>query len=185
MDPENPYAPPEAEVVPTGRPETDLAEAERSRLEHLHQEAAIRAFGCLGLCAGVFGSIWLVLLLELSSARSSGGRVAAIAVGAPLVGIGLFVIGLGLLRLKPWSRAAGGALALLSLPLVPLGTLLGGLLLWILTSAKGREVLSSSHQAVRERTRHVKPWPLTIVIFFALLLGCALATALLVSLFVL
>tara|TARA_R110002072_G_scaffold36520_3_gene107454 strand:+ start:3865 stop:4422 length:558 start_codon:yes stop_codon:yes gene_type:complete len=183
MDPENPYAPPAAEVVPTGSPDTELGNAERSRLEHLHQEAAIRAFGCLGLCSAV-GSVWLVMFLGFGGlARTGGGWVVGIAVGVPVVVVGLFVIGLGLLRLKPWSRLPGGVLALVSLPFVPSGTLLGGILLWLLTSAKGREVLSPSHEAVRERTRHVKPWPLTIVIFFSLLLVSTLGVALLVSLF--
>jgi hypothetical protein len=190
VDSENPYAPPAAEVVSTGTPDTDLGNAERTRLDHLHQEAVIRAYGCLGICVALFGSVWLVLLLELSGSQSVGGqssglRVEAIAAaGVSLVGVALFVLGVGLLGLKPWSRMVGLVLAVCALPLVPVGTLLGGALLWVLTSAKGRAVLSAKHGEVRARTRHVKPWPLTSVIFFALLLTSALATGLVISLFV-
>lgn len=187
MEPENPYAPPAAEIDATGTtPDTDLGNAETSRLVHLREEATVRAYGCLSLLVALFGSVWLVTFFTLIGFQShwhSGLFVTAVAVGAPLFGVALVVVGVGFLGLRPWSRIAGVGVGVLFLPFLPVGTILGAFLLWVLTSTKGRIVLSPEHERIRERTPHVKPWPLAIVILFALLLFALLASALTLVLF--
>lgn len=183
MEPENPYAPPAAEVDATGTtPDTDLGQAEQLRLEHLRQEASVLAFGLLAVLTALFGGAWGVFLLKFGTSPNTGARLV-VSLGAAVLGVILFGVGVGLLRLAPWSRVAGLLGAALALLLFPAGTLAGALLFQVLLSSKGRFVLSPEHARLRERTPHVKPWPLAIVIFFALLLIAAMASALLLSLY--
>jgi hypothetical protein len=49
-------------------------------------------------------------------------------------------IGLGLYRLRPWSRIAGIVLSILSLLAFPVGTALGIYGLWVLFSADGQKL---------------------------------------------
>ena len=44
------------------------------------------------------------------------------------------VIGIGLLRLRPWSRIAGIVISIIALMMVPFGTIVGAYGLWVLFS---------------------------------------------------
>ena len=102
------------------------------------------AFGVLGL----FGAIALVLIFgsAASIAGASGDPDAAIAI--PIIGItGMalvaflvvlsvpgIIIGIGLLNLRPWARIAGIVVSILSLMLIPFGTVIGVYGIWVLFS---------------------------------------------------
>jgi hypothetical protein len=102
------------------------------------------AFGVLGL----FGAVALVLIFggAASIAGASGDPDAAIAI--PIIGItGMalvaflvvlsvpgIIIGIGLLNFRPWARIAGIAVSILSLMLIPFGTVLGVYGIWVLFS---------------------------------------------------
>jgi hypothetical protein len=102
------------------------------------------AFGAMGICSAlmlgfIFGGAARVV-------GASGDADAAVAL--PIIGItgialvvflvvwslpGL-IIGIGLLRLRPWARIGGIVVSLLSLIVFPLGTILGVYGLWVLFS---------------------------------------------------
>lgn len=102
------------------------------------------AFGALGM----FGALALMLVFGVSASAVgvSGDPDAAFAI--PIIGItGMalvtflvilslpgIIIGIGLLKLRPWARIAGIVVSIMSLVAIPFGTLLGAYGLWVLFS---------------------------------------------------
>src|SRR6266540_1466362 len=97
---------------------------------------------------GLFGALVLVFVFggAASAIGASGDPDAAVAL--PLVGItGMalvtvlavlslpsVIIGIGLIRLRPWARVAGMVISILSLMMIPFGTIVGVYGLWVLFS---------------------------------------------------
>lgn len=102
------------------------------------------ALGAMGL----FGALILVFVFGgvTSAMGASGDPDARIAL--PIVGItGMalvtvvaamsipsVVIGVGLIRLRPWARVAGMVISILSLMMIPFGTIVGVYGMWVLFS---------------------------------------------------
>jgi hypothetical protein len=96
----------------------------------------------IGACAILFFALFPVI-------RSTGDAFVALA---PIFGIGiglLFVVagvilglaaGLGLLRLKNWARILAIVLAVPTLLGFPVGTVIGGLIIWYLLKPEVKEV---------------------------------------------
>ena len=61
----------------------------------------------------------------------TGVALVAFLLGTSLPGV---VIGIGLLRLRPWARVAGIVLSIIALMMVPFGTVIGVYGLWVLFS---------------------------------------------------
>jgi hypothetical protein len=61
----------------------------------------------------------------------TGTALVALLVALSLPGL---VVGIGLLRLRPWARILGIVLSVLSLMMIPFGTLVGIYGLWVLLS---------------------------------------------------
>jgi hypothetical protein len=110
------------------------------------------AFGALGLVGAL--ALMLVFGISAGAVGVSGDPDAAFAI--PIIGItgtavvtfivilslpGI-VIGIGLLKLRPWARIAGIVVSIMSLVAIPFGTLLGAYGLWVLF-AKDTERLFS------------------------------------------
>lgn len=90
-------------------------------------------FSLLGVCGTLVG---LVAVLS-SPGPQEDTVVAAVAIlvgtVALLVLLAAFVIvGWGLWKLKSWARIAAIVLAILQLPVFPIGTVIGALILWYL-----------------------------------------------------
>ena len=102
------------------------------------------AFGALGLIAALF--LVLVFGGAAGIVGASGHPDASIAV--PIIGLtGMalvaflvttslpsVIIGIGLLRHRPWARIAGIVISLISLVMIPFGTIVGAYGLWVLFS---------------------------------------------------
>ena len=115
------------------------------------------ALGAMGL----FGALVLVFVFggAASAMGASGDPDAQIAM--PIVGItGMalvtclaavslpsVIIGIGLIRLRPWARVAGMVVSILSLMMVPFGTIVGVYGLWVLFS-KDTERLFTPQNAI-------------------------------------
>ena len=114
-------------------------------------ETHVKVLGALNIAFGAMGTFGALILGFIfggaaTAVGASGDPEAAVAL--PIIGItgvalvaflvawslpGL-IIGIGLLRLRPWARIAGIVVALLSLIVFPLGTILGVYGLWVLFS---------------------------------------------------
>ena len=124
----------------------------------------VKVLGSLQIALGVMGLFAaLVLVLVFGGAATamsaSGDPDAQIAM--PIVGItGMalvtviaavslpsVVIGIGLIRLRPWARIAGMVVSILSLMMVPFGTIVGVYGLWVLFS-KETERLFTPQNAI-------------------------------------
>ncbi len=112
------------------------------------------ALGAMGL----FGALILVFMFGgvTSVVGASGDPDAQIAL--PIIGItGMalvtcvaavsipsVIIGVGLVRLRPWARVAGMVISILSLMMIPLGTIVGVYGLWVLFSKETERLFTSA-----------------------------------------
>ncbi len=154
-EPANPYAPPMADVnlVAGGAP----SDAEAIRREHIKHEASLRSFGGLYL----FGGVGMLLLALSFVAMATGGNEEP-AVGWVATGVSLALaaayswVGAGLRRLDRRVRLGASLLAAISLLSFPIGTLLGGYLLYLIHGAKGQIVFGEAYPGIVAATRHIK-----------------------------
>ncbi len=133
---------------------------ERIRREHISHEASLKSVGLLYLISGTFGAL-------AGFGLAAAGAVAGGAAGSepPFVVFGIllgsysvftFATGLGLRRLKPWSRIASGIVSGVGLLAIGLGTIINLYVLYLLFSQKGSTVFSESYKQVMAETPHVK-----------------------------
>ena len=111
----------------------------------------VKVLGILNIVGGIMGVCGALLMtlvfgLSASAVAIDGDADAAVALpmigltGAALVSVILLlslpgiIIGVGLYRFRPWARIAGIVLSILSLIVVPFGTILGAYGLWVLLS---------------------------------------------------
>lgn len=120
-------------------------------------ETHAKVLGILNIVFGGLGLLGAVVLMIIFGGvtglvTTSGDPDAAVAAsivgvtGASIVLVTILtslpaiIIGLGLYRLRPWSRIAGIVLSILSLLAFPVGTALGIYGLWVLFSADGQKL---------------------------------------------
>lgn len=72
-----------------------------------------------------------------------GVTLLGIAAVIGAVGAASLAIGWGLWQLKPWGRMGAMVAGLLQIPLVPIGTLAGGMILYVLLQDTVREIFVS------------------------------------------
>ena len=111
----------------------------------------VKVLGALQIACGAIGVMLALLMMFVFGGAAgivgaSGDPEAASAVpiigltGTALVVLLLLtslpgvVIGIGLLRLRPWSRIAGIVISIIALMMVPFGTIVGAYGLWVLFS---------------------------------------------------
>ena len=111
----------------------------------------VKVLGALQIALGAMGLVAALLLVFVFGGAAgivgaSGDPGASVAVpiigltGTALVGFLLVtslpsvIIGIGLLRLRPWSRIAGIVLSIIGLMMIPFGTIVGVYGLWVLFS---------------------------------------------------
>ena len=113
------------------------------------------ALGAIGL----FGALVLVFVFGgvTSAVGASGDPDAQFAL--PIIGItGMalvtclaalslpsVIIGVGLIRLRPWARVAGMVISILSLMMIPFGTIVGVYGLWVLFSKDTEQLFAGSN----------------------------------------
>jgi hypothetical protein len=114
-------------------------------------ETHVKVLGALHIALGAFGLFGaLVLIIVFGGAAglvgASGDADAAIAM--PVIGItGMalviflvalslpgIIIGIGLIRIRPWARVAGIVISIVALMMIPFGTIVGVYGLWALFS---------------------------------------------------
>jgi hypothetical protein len=119
----------------------------------------VKVLGALQIAFGAFGlfsALVLVLVFGVASTAVGVSSDPDTAIALPIVGItgvalvtlllvlslpGL-VVGIGLLRRRPWARIAGIVLSILGLMIVPFGTVLGVYGLWVLFSKETEQLFA-------------------------------------------
>ena len=121
----------------------------------------VKVLGALQIALGVMGLFAALILVFVFGGvtgvmGASGDPDAQIAM--PIVGItGMalvtcvaaasipsVIIGAGLIRLRPWARVAGMVISILSLMMIPFGTIVGIYGMWVLFSKDTERLFSSS-----------------------------------------
>ena len=102
-------------------------------------------FGALGLCfAALLTLIFAGSAATVAAAGDGDARIAIPVIGltgTALVGFLVVwslpgvIVGIGLLKRRPWARIGGIVVAVLSLVAFPFGTALGAYALWVLFSS--------------------------------------------------
>lgn len=154
----NPYAPPASTTLSASQ--TDSANAEALRREHIGTENNIRAVGLLFYLAAL--GMLLAGLGPFLAARN-GMEASGASTGALLMAlaVGYLVTAYGLRRLRGWSRIPTILLSGLGLLSFPIGTLINAYILYKVLSKQGRFVMKPAYQKIIAATPHVKyktPW---------------------------
>ena len=120
----------------------------------------VKVLGSLQIALGamvLFGALVLVFVFGgVTSVMGASGdpdaRVALPIVGITgmalvtclaAVGVPSVIIGIGLIRLRPWARIAGMVISILSLMMIPFGTIVGVYGLWVLFSKDTERLFTS------------------------------------------
>src|SRR5262245_36363831 len=122
----------------------------------------VKVLGALEIALGIMGLMGAAVLSVVFGLGASAVTAAAntdpdAAVALPIIGItGVtlvvflivlslpgIVIGIGLWRMRPWARIAGIVLSILSLTMVPLGTIVGVYGLWVLFSKETEKLFTT------------------------------------------
>lgn len=100
--------------------------------------------GGLALLGALAILFFAILPVAVSRGDPAGIAVSVAALGLGFLfmlifGIAAIIVGLGLLRLRSWARWGAIVLAILQLPLFPIGTIIGAAIIWYLLTDEGRE----------------------------------------------
>ena len=121
----------------------------------------VKVLGSLQIALGALGLFAALILVFVfggvtSAVGASGDPDARIAL--PIIGItGMalvtcliavsvpsVIIGIGLIRLRPWARVAGMVISILSLMMIPFGTIIGVYGLWVLFSKETERLFTTA-----------------------------------------
>jgi hypothetical protein len=126
-------------------------------------ESHVKALGALNIALGTMGVIGALVILAVFGGAAGIVDATAVrndpdaAIAIPIlgtVGIGLFailivlsvpaiIVGIGLLRFRPWARSVGLVVSAINLINVPFGTILGIYGLWVLLSERSAPVFGT------------------------------------------
>jgi len=123
----------------------------------------VKVLGALQIAFGAIGLLFALLLVFVFGGAAgivgaSGNPDAAIAVpiigltGMALVGflaltsLPSVIVGIGLMRRRPWARIAGIVISILSLVMIPFGTIVGAYGLWVLFSTDTERLFTAAAQ---------------------------------------
>jgi hypothetical protein len=126
----------------------------------------VKVLGALHIALGAFSLFAAAVLVVVFGGAAglvgaSGDPDAAIAI--PIIGItGMalviflvllslpgIIIGIGLIRLRPWARIAGIVVSIINLMMIPFGTVVGVYGIWVLFSKDTERLFSDPSIAVQ------------------------------------
>jgi len=146
---ENPYQTPAVTEL-AAPPTSDIREVRETHLKH---EASIKAIGFLCVLGGVLllGSFAFVSI-ETIAAGSLAESPAMTLLFEVAFGVLQVIAGIGLRQLHGWSRIPAAIVAAVSMVYVPIGTIYGIYVLYLIFSPKGSKVLSAEYRQIVELT---------------------------------
>lgn len=177
----NPYAPPQSNVLPNAVQDSESESIRKANLKH---EASVQGMGTLYLLGGGLGA--LAMIASIAAAVSSAGRMGVpellIVTVLAAIYIFMFWVGLGLRKLKPYVRIPAIILAAIGLLGFPIGTLISSYFLYLVASQKGKMVLSEHYNEIVRSTPHIRYktplwlWVLILLIILVVIALVALGT---------
>lgn len=122
------------------------------RNAHFTHEGIIKAIGFMNLFFGILTLITLGTMM-VGIERATLGIAVAVTL---LLSIPQILIGYGLIKLHLWARNIAGVLYAISLLAFPIGTVIGGAILYVLFSYEGKMIFSSEYREVIKHEPHRK-----------------------------
>lgn len=155
---ENPYSSPRASRRRRPEPGSPLFEAELLRNKYLKQEDALQRLGFfLYLAVGFFAIFVIVAVARyFNGVKLDRGVVFLTGLFAVLCPL-FFVLGRGLRRLDPRIVLPVKIWSFVALLLFPVGTLFGGVALFLLFSEGGKAVFTDEYREAKRLTSEIKP----------------------------
>lgn len=179
QDDRNPYAAPQ---TPFGDERVGSEGAEVIRRQHLSHEASIQSIGILYLLGGIFLTLGGIATVVAAANAGPGPIELLVPVVIVGLGIGQGFVGVGLRRLRRWTRIPVGILSGIGLIGIPIGTIINGYILYLVFSTKGAMVFSDQYQEIIRQTPHIKYKTSIIVWIFLFLLLTLIAIGVLAAL---
>jgi hypothetical protein len=151
----NPYSAPEAEV---GDPSPGPGAAEQRRREFIGHERQLKSVGTVfSLPAMVFV---IAFMLALVFAVTGDDSVSLPALAAQGTLAALFIaLAIGFRRLQPWVKWPGTVVSAIGVLGVPVGTIVFGVVLYLIWCRAGRVVLDPAYRDVIQATPQLQPGP--------------------------
>jgi hypothetical protein len=151
---ENPYQTPAVADVAATSLSSDIREM---REKHIKHEASLKAVGFLCILGGVvlLGSFAFVSIETIAA----GSLAESPAMGLLFaVGFGTLqlISGIGLRQLRGWSRIPAAMVAAVSMFAIPIGTIVGIYILYLLFIPKGSKVLSAEYRDIVALTPDIR-----------------------------
>jgi hypothetical protein len=130
------------------------------REEHIAYERSVRGIALLYFiaasgCGLMAIGLLLVSLLHIGTTKLLPTSIFAIAIILALATFHCWV-GFGIRRLRPWARTTAIAVAFFQLFAVPIGTIIGLYIIYLLTNQKWKLVFSARYQEIIEQTPSVR-----------------------------
>lgn len=186
---DNPYQTPEFAHLPPQLP--GALDAVAIREQHLSTEASIKGLGGLYVLSGsllFLSGVGTLVVLVVQKAGGFDGQSMEPVVGImSVVYLGLsvlhFLTGLALRKFKPWARIVAIVFAAIGLLLFPVGTLIGGYILYLLAGRKGNFIFTPAYQEIMAATPGMKyktsiiVWIVLSIFIVSMVLGVVLLLA--------
>ena len=169
----NPYQAPVSAGGPPGAP-GDVADAERVRREYLKLETNMRSLGLLQLLGGFTCAIAAVAQL-LDGGVLLGAALAALAGLSAATGVEMR-------RLSERGRQLAIVSYGVGMISIPVGTIVGGLVVYHCVWGKGRFVFTRDYAAVMAATPHIK-YRSRLAVIVAVVFGLSLLAGVIAVLF--
>jgi hypothetical protein len=132
------------------------ADAEAVRLEHLAYESSVRSIGTLYYIGGFWMSLVGGSLVHSAVTMPPDRPAREIGIGLLVLSAVSFVVGWGVRRLRRRAGAAAVVLSAITVLAFPIGTVIGGYVLYVLLTAKGRRVLAPDYADIVAATPYMK-----------------------------
>jgi hypothetical protein len=172
---ENPYLTPASAAEPSGLPPDS---PEHIRRAHLSHEASVRSIGTLYYLGAILWALGAAVslhnLLYMLSQRDGWPKISALIIEIlfgillPAAMAVLLVFGgRGLRKLTPWGRVVGIVIGVIGLAAIPVGTILGIYILYLLLSKKGKMVFSPEYKEIIAATPEMR-YKTSIVVWVVL-----------------
>lgn len=121
----------------------------------------VKVLGALEIALGImglFGAAVLLVVFGVGATMVGASGDTDVAVALPIIGLtGMalvtflvlmslpgIIIGIGLIRLRPWARIAAIVLSILSLTMIPFGTIVGVYGLWVLFNGETERLFAAA-----------------------------------------
>jgi hypothetical protein len=177
----NPYA------SPTGSgSKVEKKGAKQLRKSLLKHEGEVKTLGWFYFVTGIIGVLGSLAVCFVGAFASADSTILPFEASAMVIILGVVILvmsavqvafGWFLAKLQGWAKICVTVLLVINLLGFPLGTAFSGYFLWVLHSAKGKQVFSKEYRQAVEATPDMSPPLTTLYIMLGVAIGAPIGFA--------